>query len=161
MNPAYRGSRGFTLLEALIVLFLISVSTAISYPGAKSWLIRFQESSELRSIIAAFQQARAEAARRNGNVVLAFTDGTADAPGQRGSYRMFAAPRTADPIALSEARDFDALLLRTNRDHLGFNFQGLPANGTTGTMTLLGHRGVEYKITMSRCGRVALKRTQQ
>ena len=33
MPPTSRGSCGFTLLESLVVLFILSVTAAVAYPG--------------------------------------------------------------------------------------------------------------------------------
>lgn len=65
---------GFTLLEAMIVVALISIATAIAVPSFTSILNTGKSASQTQALVAAVQLARSEAVTRRENVSVAAMD---------------------------------------------------------------------------------------
>lgn len=150
--------RGFTLGESLFVLLILSLVLATAYPSLRHWHVRLQEKAEARALLAAFQQARAEAARRNGNVLLEFRE--ADAR-QGGGYRVLAQEPDGSLREVQAFTPFTALTLERARfgtgNRGGFNHRGLPSNGS-GAVDLRGRRGLtSYRLTLSLYGGLRLQ----
>ncbi|WP_305041382.1 GspH/FimT family pseudopilin [Geoalkalibacter sp.] len=157
--PVLSGSsRGFTLGESLFVLLILSLTLAAAYPNLRHWQVRLQEKAEARALLAAFQQARAEAARRNCSVLLDFRE--ADTL-QGGGYRILAQEADGSLRELQALTPFSALRLERARfgtsSRGGFNQRGLPSNGS-GSVDLRSRCGqASYRLTLSLYGSVRLE----
>ncbi|SCY81662.1 GspH/FimT family pseudopilin [Desulfoluna spongiiphila] len=77
--------KGFTLLELMVAVGLITILVGIAAPEFKQWTASQRLSASVRSIHSAFQLARLEAIKGGGNVVVAFSEGT----GSGGTYSAF------------------------------------------------------------------------
>ncbi|WP_305045984.1 GspH/FimT family pseudopilin [Geoalkalibacter sp.] len=157
--PVLRGRpRGFTLGESLFVLLILSLTLAAAYPSLRQWQVRLEEKAEARALLGAFQQARAEAARRNCIVLLEFRE--ADAR-QGGGYRILAQEPGGDLREVRAFIPFAALSLDRARfgtgNRAGFNQRGLPSNGS-GAVELRSRRGAAtYRLTLSLYGGLRLQ----
>ncbi|VFQ45119.1 GspH/FimT family pseudopilin [Desulfoluna butyratoxydans] len=78
-------NKGFTLLELMVVVGLITVLAGLAAPEVKQWAASQRLSASVRSIHSAFQLARLEAIKVGGDVVVAFSEGT----GPSGTYAAF------------------------------------------------------------------------
>ena len=58
-------SRGFTLIEVVIVVAIIAIVVAISMPNMKIWQVHSRVNSDARTMLGVLQQARIEAVKRN------------------------------------------------------------------------------------------------
>ena len=65
MECAHMKQRGFTLLEALLVITIAALLLAASLPSAGTWIRNTRIRTAAESISAGMQQARNEAVRRN------------------------------------------------------------------------------------------------
>ncbi len=149
-------ARGFTLIEALLVLLIFSVSAAVAFPTLRDWQVRFSEKAELRTLINTFHQARGEAARRNCDVVLQFRNAAGN---DQGGFRLVA-ETTGGEVEIRPFTSFETLRLTDcsfadNRG--GFDFRGIPANN--GTLQLKNVRGATYDLTISATGRIKLDKS--
>lgn len=68
-----RNPKGFTLVEVMLVVAIIGILSAIATPAILSWMpnMRFRGASQ--DLFGHMQLARAEAIKRNANVVVQFT----------------------------------------------------------------------------------------
>ena len=84
LRMEYAHHRGFTLLEALVVLALLGVLLALAAPGMSDLRQKHKMQSQAEQLQAALLLARSEALRRQQRVSLCAraTDGTCDANGQ-------------------------------------------------------------------------------
>jgi type IV fimbrial biogenesis protein FimT len=63
-------SRGFTLIEAVVVIAIIAILTALAAPSFKSLIQSNAISSNVNSFLSDMRFARSEAIRRGGSVVI-------------------------------------------------------------------------------------------
>jgi type IV fimbrial biogenesis protein FimT len=74
-------NRGFTLIELLVVVVLLVVLILAVMPGIGSWLRNSEIRNAAQGMVNALQQARAEAVRRNQNVLFSLVSDSASSPG--------------------------------------------------------------------------------
>lgn len=68
--PARQG--GFNLVEILVVVAILGILATLVVPNISSWTQRSQINAVEQSLLAALENARSEALRRNGTVCLGF-----------------------------------------------------------------------------------------
>lgn len=140
---------GFTLIEMMVVIAIISILSAIAFSGLSSWVPYYRLKGAAQELHAAMQRAKSMAIKSNRNVGIEFT--TVGCPPEGGSYRMFiddgAGTGTAkDNIMNGTESPFYSVNLSAGvclssttftNDRGGFTARGVAAGGT-GTVTL-GH----------------------
>lgn len=70
-KPPVTGTRGFTLVEMLIVIAIIAIATTLGLPSYRAWVHNTQIRNAGESIQNGMQRARSEAVARNTNVEFA------------------------------------------------------------------------------------------
>ncbi|MDY6849157.1 MAG: GspH/FimT family pseudopilin [Geoalkalibacter sp.] len=158
MYARLRSQVGITLLETLTVLALICTLCSLTGPALGRWRARFQEKTEIRSLVEAFQQARSEAARRNCDVLLTWT--LADEH-SGGGFQILARNSEGRTEPIHDPRSLKTLsLVRatfSGAAHAGFNHRGLPL-GLGGSIHLKGrHTRSSYRISQNAGGRVRVQ----
>ncbi len=71
--------KGFTLIELMIVISIVGVLMALAVPNFRDFVRRNRLATQSNEFIAAVQQTRTEAVRRNHNVSLRATDASDNA----------------------------------------------------------------------------------
>jgi len=158
MHALLRSQVGITLLETLIVLALIFTLCSLTAPALGRWQARFQEKTEIRTLVEAFQRARSEAARRNCDVLLALT--LADEH-SGGGFQILARDAEGRSVPIHDLHRLKALSLVgatfSGAPHAGFNHRGLPL-GLGGSIRLEGRRSQRsYRISQNAGGRVRVQ----
>lgn len=87
---AWPGSRGFTLVELMVVLAVLAIAVGIGVPAFNGITLRNRLAASANEVVAALQTARMEAVRRNRRVVLCpTTSGTTCAGTNWGRLMVF------------------------------------------------------------------------
>ena len=101
-------SKGFTLLELIIIIAILGITTALAVPGLREMISNNRIQSNASDFVAALQFAKAEAVARVNPVTLCksanLTDCAADGDWQQGwTRRIRNAEAFPDPGRLSRA----------------------------------------------------------
>jgi type IV fimbrial biogenesis protein FimT len=159
---------GFTFIELMLVLLVISIMSAIAVPLWINWLPSYRLQSANQDLFSAFQKAKLEAVRRNDDVVLSFdpdNDGAlADV------YIMFVDNGNGGGgIANDFIQNGSELLLESfnvpdnitlvsttfgGKNAAGFNSRGLPINNVSGTVNLSNTSGKSVSVRLSMAGHI-------
>ncbi|HYC48743.1 MAG TPA: GspH/FimT family pseudopilin [Burkholderiales bacterium] len=68
--PALGDSRGFTVIELVIVMMILAILTVVAAPGLRTLLLNQQVKTASHSLLVSIATARSEAVTRNADVVV-------------------------------------------------------------------------------------------
>ena len=159
--------RGFTLLELIIVIAIISIFIGVSYSRISAVFPYYRLRDEARELAINFKKAKIEAVKRNRDVVILFVDAVAGV--QNGSYRIFVnmdrdvlVPHTigaGDILLVNQLIHTNVQLVSNfSNDQAGYDSRGLPiqlANQDVVLSTNDGSRSLT--LTVSQVGNVRLR----
>jgi type IV fimbrial biogenesis protein FimT len=150
-------NKGFSLLELMVVIAILSIMTVITIPGWLSWRDSAKVKGAANSLKADFERAKLRAVRENGNVCVLFTGDT--------TYQVFTDPDEDSTLGAGEDvianRTLPAGVTITNNtfsaNRMSFNARGAP-DGSAGTISLTSTGGRSYDVVVSMFGRVRTER---
>lgn len=71
-------SKGFTLLELMVILGIVAILSVLAIPNFRSWLPKTQTGSAAREILTTIQLAKMAAIKDSANVLVHFTPATGE-----------------------------------------------------------------------------------
>lgn len=167
MHKSLYKNLGFTIIELIIVICLISMLTAIAVPSFIQWLPNYRLKAAVRDLYSDMQKARMEAVKTNRNVFITFVSGGYNAAGQVGSYQVFV---DVDANGLFNAGDRTLAQKNMPKNVSLYQITGLSGNTTAGynprglPCTALGNVEFRnssryYKATLSNAGNVKIEQS--
>lgn len=79
--------KGFTLIEVAVIMILIVILVAISYPGMTTYIRSFNYSNDMRIIVSDLNRARSKAIQTGAHTAVSFVPN--NVAGGRASYTTF------------------------------------------------------------------------
>ena len=153
-----RNANGFTLIEALIVIFLMACISALAVPNLMNWLNKAKLNGAVNNLKGSLELAKFKAIQENGPVAVNFTTNsyaifrdTGATPGMHDAGEEFFRKRLL-------ARGVRIDLAATTFPYTGdggkrTRFKGR-GTSTSGTVYLVGSEGMVKKIIVSSTGRI-------
>lgn len=165
MYKSFKNS-GFSLIELIIILGMISVVSAIAFPSFMKWLPNYRLKAAVRDLYSNMQKAKTVAVKTNQNVLIEFFVGVYAPEGNVGSYRVF-----VDKSAPSGAYDGgDDILAQINMpknvslyfnnftgNTAGYTSKSLPWNNNWGSVEFRNSNSRYYKASLSSAGIIKIK----
>ncbi|WP_051553545.1 GspH/FimT family pseudopilin [Desulfobulbus elongatus] len=160
---------GFTLVELMTVIAILSVLAAVAYPLINASLPKYRLRAAARELVIDFKRAKVEAIKRNRNVLIQFTPVAAPAVG--GSYTLCADDNGNNACDAGETiisqvampkgvrlREPDGGSAEGNKfpnNTAGYNGRGLPWNNQLGSIIMTtADTSRWYRISLSMSGAV-------
>jgi len=160
-------SKGFTLIEVIVVVAIIAALAAVAIPGYINWLPNYRLNAAASDLFSHMQKAKLEAVRRRIDIGITFT--TVSSPATGGSYLAFVDDGSGiGGIKGNAVQDgSEATLFRvvmpascslenasfSSSSHTGYNAKGLPLGNRTGHVELHNNRAAKYyKMSLSNAG---------
>lgn len=155
--PLRSDTRGFSLIELLVALAIMSVVLMMVMPNVKTYLLDVKISTAVQSFIDGAQLARTEALRRNVPVTLALTNEN------RGWAVQTGATGAAVTIASKPAESASVLTVTPDKTSITFNSQGLTTETAAVTIkfTPLDANACKKEGGVQRCLNVVVSRGGQ
>lgn len=165
-----QGSRqegGFTLLELIVTISILTVLTSIAIPNFLSWFPRLRLKEASTELLSDMYQAKAQAVKRNKNVVIDFDTVSCSplVPNGKGSYKIFIDDDKDNTLDASETTlkerfmPKDVALCSENETfggNTGFTSRGFPIALNTGDIYLKNTDDRAYKISLNAAGTISL-----
>jgi type IV fimbrial biogenesis protein FimT len=165
MYKSFKNS-GFSLIELITVLGIISIVSAIAIPSVMKVLPNYRLKAAVRDLYSNMQEARMVAVKTNQNVLIEFFVGVYAPKGNIGSYRVF-----VDKSAPSGAYDGgDDILVQTNMpknvslyfnnftgNTAGYTSQSLPWSNNWGSVEFRNSNSRYYQASLSAAGIIKIK----
>ena len=148
-----KNSKGFTLIEVIIVVTIIGILAAISIPAISSWLPNYRLKAAARELYSGMQKARMVAVKTNTTSMMTFTSGVGT-PCEGGSYTF--TDGNGNSI-VSVIVDKGVCISPSSTFPGGFNSDGT-TSGTVGTVILTHIRSNRtYQLTQAIAGGMSLR----
>lgn len=170
-NKILKTETGFTLLETMIVLLIVSILVAVAIPNVLSWLSNYRLKAAARDLYSNMQKAKSEALKRNCDVGIVFS--TVTFPAQGGGYTVFldngagiaagnATQDAGEEMLLKVAMPSDCTLYEASfggTPATGYNSRGFPLGNRTGSAKLRNNNSVWYWMALSNSGYPKLRKS--
>lgn len=169
-------SSGFTLFELMIVIGILTILGAVSFPMINASLPKYRLRATVRELVINFKRAKVEAIKLNKVVLIQFTKETIGNVNAGGSYKLCVDDNSNDTCETSEILSLTSgersssgeismeKGVRLNDttfktpDHItGYTGRGIPWNSQLGSVTIgTADASRSYTITLSANGAVTM-----
>ncbi len=167
MHKNFKNS-GFSLIELIVVLSIISVFSTIAISSFMNWLPNYRLNAAVRELYSNMQKARVEAVKTHQNVLIEFFVGAYTPGGNVGSYRVF-----VDKSAPSGSYNGgDDILVQVNMpknvslyfnsftgNTAGYTFRSLPWNNNWGSVEFRNNNSRYFQASLSAAGIIKIKKS--
>ncbi|HEX2202114.1 MAG TPA: GspH/FimT family pseudopilin [Longimicrobium sp.] len=149
-------TRGYTLVEVMMVLVILGVAAAMTGPSLRRWTAKVRVQAALNLVATDLAHARIQAVRSGRGAVVRF-QASGDCGGRRAGHRYVVVARPARVVRSTSVRMDGArvCLEYTNSDTVAFNSRGLLVPFANRTIRATAVRGqVRDSLTLSVAGRI-------
>lgn len=167
-----RKNAGFSLMELMTVIGILSILSAIAIPGYLGWRDNARLGSAAQDVYSIFQKAKIEAARRNVIVAITFAANIATVyVDSNGNFAQDGGENGINSIDLSDYPGInldasegggDGITFANPDDTIAFAPNGFPLDNTgsltSGTVFLINRKGAKASIRISPAGNVGINR---
>ena len=165
-------SKGFTLLEIIVVIAMIGIVAAIAVPGMTAWYENYQLKASARDLYNVMQRARSEAVKQNTPVGILFAPVVF--PAQGGNVTVFLDDGNGGGVAGNAVQDgTEATLFQQlipapcsltaasflGNPNTGYNSRGLPLGNRTGSAVLRNTQARWYRMALANSGYPKIQRS--
>jgi len=159
-------SKGFTLIEVIVVMVVVGIMAAIAIPGYLNWLPNYRLKGASSDLFSYMQKAKLEAVRGKTDICITFT--TVNPPATGGSYLAFVddgygvggikgnavqdgSEATLFRVAMPASCSLENASFLSG--YTGYNAKGLPLKNSVGSVELHNNRAAKYyKMSLSNAG---------
>ena len=173
-----KNKSGYTIIELLIVIGIISIGTLIATPDITDWMKNNRIKAVTRDLISNFQRARMEAVKQNTRAILNFNIATVTDPGsytlfidngagggvagdfiQNGTEQSLVAAgqdNVVGTVTMPNSVTLSTASFSFGTQQAGFNGQGLSAGSRSGRVTFLktDDNNRRFQVVLSIAGNV-------
>lgn len=149
-------TRGYTLVEVLLVVAILGIAAAMTGPSLRRWTAKVRVQAALNLVATDLAHARIQAVRSGRGAVVRFV-ASGDCGGARAGHRYVIVARPARLVrAVSVRMDGARVCLEINNsDTVAFNSRGLLVPYANRTIRATAVRGaVRDSLTLSVAGRI-------
>ena len=142
-------ARGFTLVEAVVIMGMLAILLAMSGTALVSWMDRADLKRATRNLVSTLQYARVQAIKENRTIQVKITPtGWSVVRKQQGDIKLrsFSLKNLRKPISSNSTTT------------IGFRGNGRPETASNTSIRLTSSAGNKMTITMSSVGRIKVER---